>query len=825
MTAYVVFMAVGFFFLNEKVESADADAVSLDREIFTLRARLAQFQLVAADLLRVSGFTAETAENELRKLAKSKKELLARMANEFPENSAAVAELSGSFEPFRQKLEEIKARLAAGESAEEEVSELRGIVDEAVSRLDVSLSTLSRGAESMSEELRSELHARLVITAALGTFFGLAIIGAAIWVDKSNKKKDNEIAKRENLLSQIAANVDNVFIMAANADDFKFVSENSGRVTRLSASVLRKNPRFLYDLFGGEDAKWLKSVLESGENLIGPCEREASSPKLERFFNIRVYPTCVIADREEQFIVCLSDRTQAARHRQALGAALDAARAASFAKSEFLSHMSHEMRTPMNAIIGMTAIARSRISNAARVTDCLNKIDEASQRLMGVINDILDMSKIENGKLSIERQNFNLFTLMDGVTQIARRQTQARKQKLEIRYEDVDEEDLIGDSRRLRQILLNILSNAWKFTPQGGRINVEVRGLAKTGSRVFFRFTIADTGIGMSEEFLRRVYEPFEQAARSTESKQGGVGLGMPIAYNLVSLMGGSIDVRSEEGKGTVFTVELSFISDGDAAKPGTLPALKTLVVDGDEEFRADAYQLLKRLGCRVDEAASVEEAIKHLRVAEDASEPVDVALVENKLYLKNKDLFAKTAAEIIVLDGEGEELNASKPLTLETLYDVVTAAAEKTRKAAETPAETRETNFAGRRFLVVDDNDFNREILREFLEMVNAEVEVAEDGEEAVKKILDSPQGYYDATLMDLKMPVMDGVEATRRIRNSAHPDARTMPIIAVTANCFPEDVANARAAGMDAHLAKPVDVRKLYALIDERLSVSFDN
>ena len=500
----------------------------------------------------------------------------------------------------------------------------------------------------------------------------------------------------------------------------------------------------------------------------------------------------------------------------------------------------------MNAIIGMTVIALTRLDDRSRMEDCLTKIALSSRHLLGLINDVLDMSKIEGGKLTIAHEPFNFKISLQGVINLIQPQALERGLDFEVSLSGVDEEELLGDALRLNQILINILSNALKFTPVGGSIRLEVHQLHKKNNNVQFRFVIRDTGIGMSQEFIKRLYTPFEQATSSTASKFGGTGLGMAITKNLVSLLGGTIFVKSEEGRGTEFTVELPFGLSGRQLEKGKgeLEPLKVLVVDDDYDTCEHACLLLDKMGLRTRWVLSGAEAVKVVQESHVSGDGYDVCFIDWKMPdMDGMETVRRIRNEvgpetlIIIISaydwGAIEEkaraigVNGfiAKPFFASNLYNTLTSLTRRTAPKREIevsapPESEAETahqhyDFTGKHILLVEDNEFNREVAQEFLEMTGATVESAENGSEGVALFTASETGQYDIILMDVQMPVMDGYEATRAIRASVHPDANSIPILAMTANAFNEDVAAAVAAGMNGHIAKPIDVTALYRLL----------
>ena len=533
-------------------------------------------------------------------------------------------------------------------------------------------------------------------------------------------------------------------------------------------------------------------------------------------------------------------QTQLEEQNRKLEIALQHEGAANRAKREFLFNMSHDIRTPMNAIIGFTSLAATHIDNREQVLDYLKKISTSSQHLLSLINDVLDMSRIESGKVKIEEKAVHLPDLVHDVRSIIQPNVAAKRLSLFIDTMDIEDEDIITDPLRLNQILLNILSNAIKFTPTGGMISIRIA--QKNGAPkgcVCYEFRIKDNGIGMSEEFQKHIFEEFSREESSTVSGIQGTGLGMSITKNIVDLMGGTIALTSEPGKGTEFIVTLCFTRSGQKAEPKQLPqleGLRALVADDDTNTCLNVSTMLSKIGMRPEWTISGKEAVIRTKYAVEQGDAFSVYIIDwlipdmngieivrqiRKVIGNRCPIIILTAYDWADIEDEARAAGVTafceKPLFLSELRRVL---AEPFRaEPASEPAQPTAADLKGKKLLLVEDNELNREIALEILKEAGFVVDTAEDGAVAVQKIKQAAPGQYDLILMDIQMPNLDGYEATRQIRALPDAEKASIPIFAMTANAFEEDRQNALAAGMNGHIAKPLDVPHLLRVLADAL------
>ena len=552
---------------------------------------------------------------------------------------------------------------------------------------------------------------------------------------------------------------------------------------------------------------------------------------------------------EEQLAILIARRIDEKRYeeeqqRQALRTALDNARAASLAKSQFLSNMSHDIRTPMNAIVGMTAIAGTHLDEPDRVMECLKKISLSSRHLLSLINDVLDMSKIESGKVSIKEEPFNFAELVADTVELVRAQSDANHLKLEIQPVDLKNEHVIGDSLRISQVFINILSNAVKYTPAGGRVRIEVsEGDSTLKGYKRYVFRCEDTGLGMSPEFLSRLFQPFERSQDSVNSQIAGTGLGMAITKNLVDLMNGDIQVESEPQKGSAFTVILPLRLQEALEEeiPGEWLGIHSLIVDDDRKTCENAAELLENIGLHAEFVTEGKAAVSRVVEAKDSDSPFELIIIDWKMpdmdgievtrqirtrVGEDVPVIILTAYDWSDIEQEAREAGVTAFLAKPFYRSKICYLLKKLSRGEEDAEKEhlseadQDFDFTGKRILLVEDNAINREIARMLIEEMGIEVEEAHDGVEAVEMVTASVNGYYDLILMDIQMPRMNGYEATRELRAMERKDIQKIPVIAMTANAFEEDMHEALHAGMDAHFAKPIDVTALKQMLYHYLS-----
>ena len=671
--------------------------------------------------------------------------------------------------------------------------------------------------------------------------FLLDVTAQKVREEARQQEMDQQIRYQKQLFeifsTYLARSTDDVYMMlSGEGDRVEYVSPNVERVLGISAREIEENlghfGRAQYDDGGAVERERLWN-LKPGE-AIEPKETKRINRKTgeEKWFRESVY--CEILQNEKKIIVYISDRTKERKTQDNLAEALAMAQVANKAKSAFLGNVSHDIRTPMNAIIGMTEIALRNIQDMMRVEDCLKKVRLSSKHLLGLINDVLDMSKIESGKMTLSMDQVSLKEVVEGIVSIVQPQVKAKRQKFDVHIENIVTENVCCDSVRLNQVLLNLLSNATKYTPEEGSIQLSMfeEDSPKGENYVRTHVKVKDNGIGMSPEFLKQIYESYSRADGTRVHKTEGAGLGMAITKYIIDAMGGTIEVQSELDKGTEFHIALDLEKATVTDLDMVLPPWNVLVVDDDELLCQTAADSLKSIGVKAEWTLSGEKAIQMAMEHHHARNDFQIILLDWKLpgmdgFQVAKELRRNLGDEIPILlisaydwsEFESEARNAgisgfiSKPLFKSTLFYGLRQYMGVNESNDE--VSEQDLDLSGRRILLAEDNELNWEIASELLSDLGVQLEWAEDGQICLDKFLDSPEGYYDAILMDIRMPIMTGYESTQAIRALNRSDASSIPIIAMTADAFSEDIQRCLSCGMNAHIAKPIAVSELARLL----------
>ena len=692
---------------------------------------------------------------------------------------------------------------------------------------------------SMNSLQRSTMLLVGMIVLCIAAFFISLIIQKS---RASLRRKDTEILYRDELFQKLSMNVDDVFLMLdAKTYEADYVSPNVEKLLGFTVEQIRKDIYVLGKLHPRDSKNPKKNYLEgiqTSEQKEWDFEYVHQKTGEQRWFHIVAMGSEV--NRKKKYILVMSDRTSDRNMNQALSEAVRAAETANRAKSNFLSNMSHDIRTPMNAIIGFTTLAVSNIDDKKRVRDYLGKILSSSNHLLSLINDILDMSRIESGKIHLEETEVSLSDVLHDLKTIISGQIHAKQLELYMDAMDVTNEDVYCDKTRLNQILLNLLSNAVKFTPAGGTVSVRIRQCPGTqkGSGLY-EIRVKDNGIGMSQEFVKKIFSPFERERTSTVSRTQGTGLGMAITKNIVNMMGGTIEVHTEQGKGTEFIVRLPFRIQSEhqrIEKIAELEGLKALVVDDDFNTCDSVTKMLVRVGMRSEWTLSGKEAVLRARQSMELGDAFHAYIIDwrlpdmNGIEVTRQIRSLGDDTPIIILtayDWSDIEVEAraagvtafcAKPMFMSDIRNTLMSAIGQ-KLAEDTILPSVDSDFRGRCILLVEDNELNSEIAVEILNEYGFLVDTAENGVEAVQKVRNSTPGNYDLVLMDVQMPVMNGYEATKQIRALDDPALAGITILAMTANAFDEDRKKALKCGMDGFLSKPIVIEELISILQKNL------
>ena len=677
--------------------------------------------------------------------------------------------------------------------------------------------------------------------------FCIAALFISLIIQKNRinlRRKDTEILYRDELFQKLSMNVDDVFLMLdAKTYQADYVSPNVEKLLGITVEQIHKDICILRKLHSEKQEDPEKNYLEeiqAQEQREWDFEYVHLKTGEKRWFHNIAMGSEV--NGKKKYILVMSDRTSDRKMNQALSEAVRAAETANKAKSTFLSNMSHDIRTPMNAIIGFTTLAVSNIDDKKRVRDYLGKILSSSNHLLSLINDILDMSRIESGKIHLEETEVSLSDVLHDLKTIISGQIHAKQLELYMDAMDVTNEDVYCDKTRLNQVLLNLLSNAVKFTPAGGTVSVRIRQYPGTvkGSELY-EIRVKDNGIGMSQEFVQKIFSPFERERTSTVSRIQGTGLGMAITKNIVNMMGGTIEVLTEQGKGTEFIVRLPFRIQSKhqrIEKIAELEGLKALVVDDDFNTCDSVTKMLVKVGMRSEWTLSGKEAVLRARQSMEMGDAFHAYIIDwrlpdmNGIEVTRQIRSLGDDTPIIILtayDWSDIEVEAraagvtafcAKPMFMSDIRDtLMTAIGQKQAEAETAILPTAGSDFRGRYILLVEDNELNSEIAAEILNEYGFLVDTAENGAEAVEKVKNSKPGNYDLVLMDVQMPVMNGYEATKQIRALDNPALAGITILAMTANAFDEDKKKALECGMDGFLSKPIVIEELISILQKNL------
>ena len=676
---------------------------------------------------------------------------------------------------------------------------------------------------------------------------GIAALLIGLIVQKSRrslKRKDTEILYRDELFQKLSMNVDDVFLMLdANTYKADYVSPNVERLLGITVEQIQKDICILGKLHSGnpEDPKknYLKDILTQEQREWDfECIHQKTGER--HWFHIVAMGSDV--NGMKKYILVMSDRTSDKKMNQALAEAVRAAETANRAKSTFLSNMSHDIRTPMNAIIGFTTLAVSNIDNQERVQDYLGKILSSSNHLLSLINDVLDMSRIESGKIHLEETEVSLSDVLHDLKTIISGQIYAKQLDLYMDAVDVANEDVYCDKTRLNQVLLNLLSNAIKFTPAGGTVSVRLKQFPGTQKdSALYEIRVKDNGIGMSQEFAQKLFSPFERERTSTVSRIQGTGLGMAITKNIVNMMGGTIEVQTEQGKGTEVIVRLALRIQPEQRRTeriAELEGLKALVIDDDFNTCDSVTKMLAKVGMRSEWTLSGKEAVLRARQSMELGDAFHAYIIDwrlpdmNGIEVTRQIRSLGDDTPIIILtayDWSDIEVEAraagvtafcAKPLFMSDIRETLMTAIGQKQEETENPVlPAAGSDFRGRCILLVEDNELNREIAVELLKQYGFRIDTAENGAEAVEKVKHAAPGDYDLVLMDVQMPVMNGYEATKQIRALDDPALAGITILAMTANAFDEDRKQALECGMDGFLSKPIVLEELIGTLQNNL------
>ena len=651
---------------------------------------------------------------------------------------------------------------------------------------------------------------------------------------KTKKRQQDEIMFRDSLFSDLSQNVNDVFvILEEKTDEVVYVTPNIDSVLGVKEEDVKKDIASIDGINGDRLIAANLMELNKKDKISWTQEYLNNDSGETRYLEITAYHTEF--GSLKRIVIVISDRSEERKLQNALSSSLEIAKNANAAKSNFLANMSHDIRTPMNAIVGYSTLLMKDADDKNKVIEIGKKITYSSQHLLSLINDVLDMSKIESGRTSLNSDKVDVSEVINNISEIVQVQTKSKKQSFEIKTKGNIPPYIYADKLRLTQILLNLLSNAVKYTEKNGTISLVVEGYGNNGQTCHLRFIVSDNGQGMSSEFIEKIFEPFSRETNSMTNKIQGTGLGMSITKSIIDLMGGTIDIQSELGKGSVFTVDLIFsvpLDENDDNFFADHEITRVLVGDDEIDVTENIQSILSDAGLECDAAIGGLESVDKATRAYEDNNSYDVIILDWKMpdmdgvecvrrirkeIGKDVPIFVLSSYDVSEIEDEakkaGVDLFLPKPFFLSNFQRVLDTYYQ---NKANTEEEGNNSNdFSGVKILVAEDNEINAEIITELLDSIGIKCVIAEDGLEALRVFTEESPDEFDMIFMDIQMPIMDGYESARRIRASNNTRAKSIPIIAMTANAFEDDVKASMASGMNAHISKPIDFERLKSII----------
>ena len=651
---------------------------------------------------------------------------------------------------------------------------------------------------------------------------------------KTKKRQQDEIMFRDSLFSDLSQNVNDVFvILEEKTDEVVYVTPNIDSVLGVKEEDVKKDIASIDGMNGDRLIASNLMELNKKDKISWTQEYLNNDIGETRYLEITAYHTEF--GSLKRIVIVISDRSEERKLQNALSSSLEIAKNANAAKSNFLANMSHDIRTPMNAIVGYSTLLIKDADDKNKVIEIGKKITYSSQHLLSLINDVLDMSKIESGRTSLNSDKVDVSEVINNISEIVQVQTKSKKQSFEIKTKGNIPPYIYADKLRLTQILLNLLSNAVKYTEKNGTISLVVEGYGNNGQTCHLRFIVSDNGQGMSREFIEKIFEPFSRETNSMTNKIQGTGLGMSITKSIIDLMGGTIDIQSELGKGSVFTVDLIFsvpLDENDDNFFADHEITRVLVGDDEIDVTENIQSILSDAGLECDAAIGGLESVDKATRAYEDNNSYDVIILDWKMpdmdgvecvrrirkeIGKDVPIFVLSSYDVSEIEDEakkaGVDLFLPKPFFLSNFQRVLDTYYQ--NKANTEEEGNNSDDFSGVKILVAEDNEINAEIITELLDSIGIKCVIAEDGLEALRVFTEESPDEFDMIFMDIQMPIMDGYESARRIRASNNTRAKSIPIIAMTANAFEDDVKASMASGMNAHISKPIDFERLKSII----------